>query len=136
MVKNITTIRQNYEGELNRFEIQILKRQLFQLMFLEHNPSNSFDSISYSDLEYLDKYTGLQGAYADYINAGVYEYGLSFKEWIKLPNSEADWIIEYCLKKNRAKSEVEKKAMDGIEQTLNNIQDNGNKKNNHYMGGY
>lgn len=95
IVKNIGVLKKGFTGELDGFDLTMIKRQLFHMTFLDQTPDDPYEVIAYNDSERLDNYSGISKAWSDYHNSGLAEAssGLSFMDYLKLPNWFADWLI-------------------------------------------
>ena len=94
IVKNIGLIKKGYKGKMNGFELNMVKRQLYHMTFLDQNPNDPFEVIGYNDSERLNEYSGLTALFADFQNSGLAEFAnMSFDEFITYPNWFCDWLV-------------------------------------------
>lgn len=96
IVKNIAVIKKGFEGELDGFDLSMLKRQLYHMTFLDQNPNDPFEVIAYNDSERLDQYGGLSKAFTEFQNSGLPEFAnMSFEEFLRYPNWFVDWLVTH-----------------------------------------
>lgn len=130
-------IKENVEGPLDGFACSIVKRQLYHMMFAEEDPNDPFETIAYNDSERMNEYNGLSGMLVKFINSGLpASSGMSFNEFLKLPNWLADWSIEWALKQAAAKSDDTDDALRKLEVEMQREANKSKKNPSQFKGGY
>lgn len=110
--------REGIDRELNGFDIAMIKREIFHLMFIKPNEGDPLDVISYNKYEHFDKYEGVPKEISNYVVSGMKDYGITLEEYLHFPPWLCDWMIEFVRVKNEQRSEMTKKATSDLEDEL------------------
>ena len=130
LIRCVRRVIQNVDHKLTGFDKSIIKRQLYHMMFLEEDPSDMFETIAYNDSEYMDEYDGYTGLFVRFVNSGLPTKGVSFNEFLKLPNWLADWLLEWGVKDSLDRSSDTDTAMKEMEKELEAAARKNNANNN------
>ena len=120
IIQTVKMIRKNYDGEFDNFDLGFLKRQIYHMIFLSATPSDSpYAAIEVNEYEYSDEYNGIFGVYLRFVNSGMAkDSGMSFKEFLGMPNwfcdKAIDWHTKQSLINSKAQTDEVDKEMDKI----------------------